>query len=112
MMMLGEIWDINFSPQVGDEIRKIRPGIIVNNDAIGKLELKVVVPITDGLRKAKLWHVALSPSRENGLDKISIADCFQLKSISKKRFVKKRGNLNQEEIDEVKLTLMKVLDLL
>lgn len=111
-MKSGEIWDINFSPQVGDEIKKTRPAIIVNNDAIGKLELKVVIPVTDGLRTIKQWHVELIPSKQNGLDKTSIADCFQIKSISKMRFIKKRGALNEQEMDEIKLTLMKVLDLL
>jgi len=110
-MKFGEIWDVNFSPQVGGEIRKIRPAIVVNNDAIGKLDLKVVVPITDGLRSIKHWQVALNPSKTNGLDKFSIADCFQIKSISKQRFLQKRGKLREQEMNEVKLALVKVLNL-
>lgn len=111
-MKHGEIWDINFSPQIGDEIRKIRPAIIVNHNSIGALKLKVVVPITDGLKTVKEWHVELIPNSNNGLDKRSIADCFQIKSLSKERFIKKRGELSIEEIDAVKLGLMKILDLL
>jgi len=111
-MRSGEIWDINFSPQIGDEIRKIRPAIIVNHDSIGALKLKVVVPVTDGLRSLKEWHVELLPNNKNGLDKQSVADCFQIKSISKDRFITKRGELSLDEIESVKLCLMKVLDLL
>ncbi len=111
-MKAGEVWNINFSPQIGDEIKKIRPAVIVSNDSIGKLKLKVVVPLTDGMRSPREWHTPLDPNPENGLLKKSIADCFQIKSISHERFMEKRGELSEDEMDEVKLTLMKVLDLL
>jgi mRNA interferase MazF len=45
-MLRGQIWLYNSNPSVGDEISKIRPAIIVNNDAVGVLRLKIVVPIT------------------------------------------------------------------
>ncbi len=111
-MKFGEVWDINFSPQIGDEITKKRPAIIVNHDSMGALKLKVVVPITDGFRSIRDWHVILQKTDLNGLVKDSVADCFQIKSISKERFIEKRGRLSQDEIDDVKLCLMKVLDLL
>jgi mRNA interferase MazF len=43
----GEIWLINFDPSVGAEIQKLRPAVVVSDDAIGKLPLRIVVPITD-----------------------------------------------------------------
>jgi len=46
-MRRGEIWLINLDPTVGAEIRKTRPAVIVNDDAIGILPLKVIVPVTD-----------------------------------------------------------------
>lgn len=111
-MKQGEVWDVNFSPQVGDEIQKIRPAVIVNHDTIGALKLKVVVPITDAVRSIGQWHTLLRKSTSNGLEKDSVADCFQLKSLSRDRFIRRRGQLSEEEMDEVKLCLMKVLDLL
>ncbi len=45
-MKQGEIWEINLSPTVGAEIKKKRPAVIINDDAIGILPLKVIVPIT------------------------------------------------------------------
>lgn len=111
-MKFGEVWNINFSPQVGDEIKKIRPAVIVNHDSMGALQLRVVVPITDGIRSIREWHVSLIKNNVNGLDKDSVADCFQIKSISKNRFISKRGQLSESEMSEVKLGLMKVLDLL
>jgi mRNA interferase MazF len=45
-MNQGEIWLVNLGSNVGAEIKKTRPAIIVNSNAIGKLPLKVIVPIT------------------------------------------------------------------
>ena len=46
-MRKGEIWLINLDPTVGAEIRKTRPAVIVSEDAIGVLPLRVIVPLTD-----------------------------------------------------------------
>lgn len=46
-MRRGEIGLINLDPTIGAEIRKTRPAVIVNDDAVGILPLRVVVPITD-----------------------------------------------------------------
>ncbi|SFT54968.1 mRNA interferase MazF [Algoriphagus locisalis] len=111
-MRKGEVWLVDFAPKIGQEIDKKRPAIIVNHDSMGVLQLKVVVPITDAGKVLKDWHIELSPNSGNGLSKLSAADCFQVKSISKERFVKKMGILSENEMNLVKLGLMKVLDLL
>jgi mRNA interferase MazF len=46
-MHSGEVWLINLDPTVGAEIRKTRPAVIVNDDAVGLLPLKVIVPVTE-----------------------------------------------------------------
>jgi mRNA interferase MazF len=46
-MKQGEIWLINLDPTIGAEIKKTRPAIIVNDNALGKLPLKIIVPVTD-----------------------------------------------------------------
>ena len=46
-MRKGDVWLINLDPTIGAEIKKTRPAIIVSEDAIGVLPLKVVVPLTD-----------------------------------------------------------------
>ena len=111
-MKHAEVWLVDFAPKVGQEIDKVRPAIIVNHDSMGALQLKVVVPVTDAVRSIRDWHVPLSPSKDNGIAKDSVADCFQIKSISKERFVKRLGRLSAKEMDEIKLAMIKVLDLL
>jgi mRNA interferase MazF len=111
-MNQGDVWLIDFAPKVGDEIDKKRPAIIVSNNAIGKLRLKVVVPLTDPAQSPRSWHVLIEKSSLNGLTKNSSADCFQIKSLSNERFIKKLGVLSDQELDEVKIGLAKVLDLI
>ena len=44
-MLKGDVWLINLDPTIGAEIKKTRPAVIVSEDAIGVLPLKVVVPV-------------------------------------------------------------------
>jgi mRNA interferase MazF len=62
-MRRSEVWLINLDPTVGPEIRKTRPAVIVNDDAIGILPLKVIVPITEWKERyaVALWMVRLEP---------------------------------------------------
>ena len=46
-MHRGEVWLIDLQPTIGAEISKTRPAVIVNNNSIGILPLKVIVPLTD-----------------------------------------------------------------
>lgn len=110
-MNQGEVWLVDFAPNVGEEIDKVRPAVIVNNDKVGNLKLKVVVPITGASLKYE-WTVKLIPSKTNGLSKASSVDCFQIKSLSQARFVRRLGKLNESELLGIKLGLTKVLDLL
>jgi len=112
-MKQGEIWLINLDPTVGAEIKKTRPAIIVNDNSIGKLPLKIIVPVTDwkdGYQIAP-WMIKISANEVNGLNKSSSADCFQVRSVSEKRFVKKIGEINSLELTQIKAGLSKVLSI-
>ena len=77
--------------------------MIVNNDDLGLLPLRIVVPMTDwkdNFHHAP-WMVKLNPDRINKLEKISSADCFQIRSISKDRFVNKIGHENESKMNEI-----------
>ena len=42
-----EIWLVNLEPTLGAKIRKTRPVVIVDSDAIGMLPIRLVAPITE-----------------------------------------------------------------
>jgi mRNA interferase MazF len=111
-MRQGEIWEINLSPTVGAEIKKNRPAVIINDDAIGILPLKVIVPITkwkDRFQGA-IWMVRIEPDGENKLTKPSAIDTFQIRSVSSKRFLRKTGSVSKKELDEIKTAIKAVID--
>ena len=110
-MKQNEIWLINLDPTIGAEIKKTRPAIIVNDDALGKLPLKIIVPITDWKDKYEIapWMVKIIPNQINGLTKDSSADCFQIRSVSQDRFVRKIGKVSESIMENIRLGLSKVL---
>ena len=99
----GEIWSVQFDPQVGQEIRKIRPALVVSTNSIGRLPLRIVVPITDWKRDyARFpWFVHFMPTATNGLTKESGADAFQVKSVAIARFKNLRGTVSTSLLNEV-----------
>ncbi len=112
-MHRGEIWLINLDPTLGAEIRKIRPAVIVNDDAIGLLPLKVIVPITEWKDRYAVapWMVQVFPTSENGLDKVSAADTFQIRSLAQERFVRKLGHLSDVVMKSIAKALVTVLSI-
>lgn len=110
-MNRGEIWLVNLNPTIDREMGKTRPAIIVNNNLIGILPLKVIVPITDWKERYnnRPWMIKLEANNSNGLTKNSAADTFQVRSISQSRLVKKLGKLNNYEMKEITAALAIVL---
>ena len=99
----GEVWWVDFDPSVPPEQRKVRPAVVMNDDDVGRLNLRIVVPITEW-RPAYApyrWFVHLDPTPENGLSKESGADAFQVKSLSLKRFRARLGILTPQETEDI-----------
>jgi mRNA interferase MazF len=99
----GEIWLVDFDPAIGAEIRKLRPALVINVDAIGRLSLRLVVPVTDWKPQyvSYPWFVIISASLINGLVKDSGADGFQVKSLSLRRFDRRIGEVTGQQSDDV-----------
>jgi mRNA interferase MazF len=102
-MRKGEIWLINLDPTIGADIRKTRPAVIVSEDAIGILPLRIIVPLTDWKERYAVapWMVALNPDSQNGLEKSSSADTFQIRSLSQDRFVQCIGSINSTQMGQI-----------
>jgi mRNA interferase MazF len=109
----GEIWLVNLDPTIGDELRKIRPAVIVSADALGVLSLRTVVPLTNWQDKFSSWEwlVRIDPTAANGLTKPSAADTFQVRSVSTRRLVRRLGRLSDGEIERIQEGLKAVFEL-
>lgn len=110
-MNRGEVWLVNLNPTIDREMGKTRPTVIVNNDVVGILPLKVIVPITDWKERYanRPWMVKLEANNNNGLTKKSAVDTFQVRSLSQNRLVKKLGKLSSSNMAEITAALAIVL---
>ena len=99
----GEVWNVRFDPAVGAEIQKIRPAVVISVDSVGRLPLKIAVPVTDWKPAFAnfAWFVYLPARPDNGLTKDSGADAFQVKCVSEIRFVDKLGELSASQLDDI-----------
>jgi mRNA interferase MazF len=111
IMRRGEVWLYSADPTVGDEIGKTRPAIIVSNNDLGTLRLKIVVPITGWQEVFEQvgWMVPIEPTQTNGLTKQSAADTFQIRSVSQQRLVKRIGTLSEIKMELISEALALVL---
>jgi len=112
MINQGEIWKINLDPTIGNEIGKSRPCVVVSHNNAGRLNLRIIVPITGW----KLhyndvpWMTKIEPSIVNALSKDSSADAFQTKSVSVDRFTEKLGNVTPKQLKEIHVAITKTLN--
>lgn len=96
-MHRGEIWWVDFSMSVGGEIQKIRPAIIVSNDASNKNMNRVqVVPITTSTSKCYPCEAYV---KVNG--KVGKAMADQLMTVSKMRLKTKMGDIPEKDLSDV-----------
>jgi mRNA interferase MazF len=97
----GDVWDLNFDPTAGHEQAGIRPALIVSVDLFngGPAELVVAVPITRTHRGIR-WHVDVKPP-EGGLVAESFIQCENVRSVSKKRLKRIRGQVSASTLQQV-----------
>jgi mRNA interferase MazF len=109
----GDICLIDFNPTIGDEIKKIRPAIVISSDFAIGLDLKIVAPITSWKDEfTKIWWLyKLKPSINNGLDKNSAVNCYQMRCISTKRIVKIIGH-ESIELENIIATAQNCLEII
>jgi len=101
-MKQGQIVNVNFEPQLGAEIMKTRPAVIISNTLLNnKLPVVTVVPLRGSLDKALDFMHIVNFDAKNNLDKDSFADVCQLKSIDKKRVMGLRGVIGTDDLAEI-----------
>jgi mRNA interferase MazF len=108
----GEIWLVNLDPTVGAEIRKTRPAVVISSDAVGRLPIKLISPITDWKDhySGNIWHVRIDPNKDNGLSKSSAVDTLQLRGMDHQRFVRRLGKVSTEVLGKIVLAIGAVIE--
>jgi len=94
----GEIVQVNLDPARGSEANKIRPAVVVSNDAANAAATRLgrgvitVVPVTSSTDHVYPFQVLL-PARQTGLPRDSKAQAEQVRSIAVGRVGRRVGNL-------------------
>jgi mRNA interferase MazF len=103
---------VSFDPTVGMEIRKTRPAIVVSSNAVGRLPIKLVAPLTDWKPHfaPNIWHVRIDPDATNGLVKPSAVDVLQLRGMDTVRFVRRLGEVPPDVMEEIVLAVGAVVE--
>lgn len=108
----GEIWLVDFEPRIGSEPDKERPAVVVSSDVLGRLPLKLVVPLTGWQCHFENtgWHVRIKPDSANRIDKESAIDIFMMRTVDLKRFKHKIGIVPMSLMQEIAATIASVVE--
>ena len=99
----GDIYLVAFDPTVGYEIRKTRPALVIQND-IGNRHspLTIVAAITSKVSPVLYpVEVIIQPSIANGLGSLSAIRLDHIRTIDKRRLIKRLGVVGQSTLLKV-----------
>lgn len=102
----GEIWYVDFDPQVGREQAGIRPALVVSNDSFNTIRnnLHIICPLTTTDRGLS-YHIPVGPI-EGVLSRPSLVMCEQVRSHDLQRFLKYRGRMPDNVLIEVQQVIV------
>jgi len=107
----GDIVVVDLNPTKDKEISKIRPCLVVSNNILNKKSpFLIVIPMTSSTQKSISWHVIMKKSKSNKLKNDSKIIPEQVRSISKKRAIKKLGSLEANYLSELEKKLAFILN--
>lgn len=108
MIKRGEIYIVDLNPTIGSEINKKRPVIAISNNINNEYSDTItVIPVTSNVAKVYPFEVLIEVSVKNGLDKDSKAQCHQVRTISKLRFIGKAlGSIDEKELKAINSALI------
>ena len=100
----------NLDPTQGSEQAGIRPVIIFQNDIVSQFSTTTItIPLTTNMRRASLPISVMINRGDGGLLQDSVALCFQLRVLDKKRLIKRLGQLNPKTIAKLEEVVLVTL---
>ena len=91
----GEIYLVTFDPTVGHEIRKTRPALVVQNDVSNRYsQLTIVAAISSQFDTPSRPREVIIEPDESGLPKVSVVLAGQIRTVDRRRLIKRLGSLS------------------
>ena len=111
-LLRGDIVLVNLEPVVGSEQGKIRPAIVIQNNIGNEYSpTTIVASITSKIFGKEYFHNVKIIARESGLKNDSVIQLNQIRTIDKRRIIKKLGFLDESVMRKVDLAIKVSLDL-
>ncbi len=108
----GQVYLVSFDPTVGKEIRKTRPAVILQNDTANRWSLITIVAAVTSQFEEPLYPTEVRvKASEGGLSADSVVLLNQIRSIDKRRLVRRLGVLKQDTMVQVDRAVMVSLGL-
>ena len=93
------VWLANLDPVVGAEQGRTRPIIVVSDSSLNNiLPVVNVIPITSRKPNRRIYpNEAVLPANTGGLTIDSIALCYQIRTLDKRRLTESFGVIREED---------------
>ena len=99
-----DVFLISLDPTVGHEIKKARPCVIVSPDEMNKyISTVIIAPMTT---QSHLYPTRI-PIKFKRMDGWVVLD--QIRTVDKKRFIKRLGRVDRKTINEIKSIIKEML---
>jgi mRNA interferase MazF len=108
----GEVYLVSLDPTVGAEIRKTRPAVVVQNDPANRRSpITIVAAVTAQFEEPLYPTEVLVRAPQGGLTTDSVVLLNQIRSVDKRRLVRRLGVLKAETMKEIDRALLVSLGL-
>ena len=98
----GEVYLVSFDPTVGAEIKKTRPALILQNDVGNRWSpITIVAAISSQFEEQLYPTEVLLHAPEGGLGRDSVVLLNQIRSIDRRRLVKRLGTVRPHTMGQV-----------
>ncbi len=103
----GDVFLVAFDPTVGYEIQKTRPAVVIQNDVSNQYSpITIVAAISSQFSTPPFPREVVIDPIESGLDKVSAVTVNQIRSVDRKRLIKRIGRLDSAAMERVDKALM------
>lgn len=111
----GDIVSVDLEPRIGSETGKKRPCLVIQNNVINEHAPTTIIAVITSKRRLENkkkypTHVWIDKG-EGNLTQDSIIQCEQIRTIDKRRIIKKIGHLDDDFMQKVEEAIEIVLSM-
>ena len=98
----GQVYLVSFYPTIGAEIKKTRPALVIQNDIANRFSPITIVAAITSKTDEKLYPTEVPLSKgEAGMTADSVVLLNQIRSIDRRRLVKRLGTVTPKTAQQV-----------